>query len=73
MPSNTVLRRQRAMGGALGVLVLAFALTYHFFPRLFHVTPEQTTPRGMSLGGPTRGSSNASRYRRSPRSMPARR
>ena len=55
MPSNTVLRRQRAMGGALGVLVLAFALTYHFFPRLFHVTPEQTTPRGMSLGGPNAG------------------
>lgn len=52
MPSNTVLRRQRAMGGALGVLVLAFALTYHFFPQLFHVTPQQATPRGMSLGGP---------------------
>jgi formylglycine-generating enzyme required for sulfatase activity len=51
MPSNTVLRRQRAMGGALGVLVLAFALTYHFFPHLFHVTPQQTTPRGMSMGG----------------------
>ncbi|HUH56651.1 MAG TPA: SUMF1/EgtB/PvdO family nonheme iron enzyme [Rhodanobacter sp.] len=55
MPSNTVLRRQRAMGGALGVLVLAFALTYHFFPHLFHVTSEQTTPRGMSLGGPNAG------------------
>ena len=55
MPSNTVLRRQRAMGGALGVLVLAFALTYHFFPQLFHVSPEQTTPRGMSLGGPNAG------------------
>ncbi|HXD35144.1 MAG TPA: formylglycine-generating enzyme family protein, partial [Rhodanobacter sp.] len=53
MPSNTVLRRQRAMGGALGVLVLAFALTYHFFPQLFHVTPQRTTPRGMSLGGPS--------------------
>jgi len=50
MPSNTVLRRQRAMGGALGVLVLAFALTYHFFPQLFHVTPQKATPRGMSLG-----------------------
>jgi formylglycine-generating enzyme required for sulfatase activity len=50
MASNTVLRRQRAMGGALGVLVLAFALTYHFFPQLLHVTPQQTTPRGMALG-----------------------
>jgi formylglycine-generating enzyme required for sulfatase activity len=32
-------------------MVLAFALTYHFFPRLFHVTPEQALPRGMSMGG----------------------
>lgn len=50
MPSNTVLRRQRALGGALGVLVLAFALTYHFFPHLFHVTPNPAAPRSMTMG-----------------------
>jgi len=50
MPSNTVLRRQRAMGGALGVLVLGFALTYHFFPQLFHVSPAPTVPRAMAVG-----------------------
>lgn len=41
MPNNTNLRRQRALGGALGVIVLGFALTYHFFPQLFHVNPTQ--------------------------------
>ncbi|MGP1665472.1 MAG: formylglycine-generating enzyme family protein, partial [Rhodanobacter sp.] len=50
MPSNTALRRQRALGGAVGVLVLGFALTYHFFPGLFHVAPSVTVPRSMSLG-----------------------
>lgn len=50
MPKNATLRRQRAAGGALGVLVLAFALTYHFFPRLLHVDPTQVPRRSMSLG-----------------------
>jgi len=50
MPKNATLRRQRAAGGALGVLVLAFALTYHFFPRLLHVDPTQTPRRSLSLG-----------------------
>ncbi len=50
MPKNATLRRQRAAGGALGVLVLAFALTYHFFPRVFHVDPTQAPRRSMSLG-----------------------
>lgn len=56
MPNNATLRRQRALGGALGVIVLAFALLYHFFPRLFHVNPEQTPRRSMSLGAVTPGS-----------------
>ena len=50
MPKNATLRRQRAAGGVFGVLVLAFALTYHFFPGLLHVDPTQTPPRSMSLG-----------------------
>ncbi len=49
MPSNATLRRQRTLGGALGVIVLGFALTYHFFPRLFHVDPTQTPRRSMSM------------------------
>ncbi len=50
MPSNTTLRRQRTLGGALGVMVLGFALTYHFFPRVFHVNPVEAPSRSMSLG-----------------------
>ena len=36
MPSNTTLHRQRTLGGLVGIVVLAFGLGYHFFPRLFH-------------------------------------
>jgi formylglycine-generating enzyme required for sulfatase activity len=50
MPSNATLRRQRALGGALGVLVLGFALIYHFFPRVFHVDPTLAPRRSMSMG-----------------------
>jgi Uncharacterized conserved protein len=50
MPSNATLRRQRTLGGALGVIVLGFALMYHFFPRIFHVEPTQAPPRSMSMG-----------------------
>ncbi|MFK2904653.1 SUMF1/EgtB/PvdO family nonheme iron enzyme [Dyella ginsengisoli] len=62
MPSSTTVARQRALGGALGVLVLAFALTYHFFPRVFHVNPEDVAPRrSMTLGvaAPARAASSA--------------
>lgn len=57
MPSNATLRRQRFLGGALGVIVLASALTYHFFPRFFDVDPTQAPRRSMSLGAviPTAG------------------
>lgn len=50
MPSNATLRRQRALGGGLGVIVLGFALTYHFFPRVFHVDPTLAPRRSMSMG-----------------------
>jgi formylglycine-generating enzyme required for sulfatase activity len=54
MPSKETVRRQRALGGALGVLVLGFALTYHFFPRLLHVNPEEVAQRrASSLVAPT--------------------
>ncbi|WP_109125829.1 formylglycine-generating enzyme family protein [Dyella sp. C11] len=51
MPSKETVRRQRALGGALGVVVLALALVYHFFPRVFHVEPSATSSRrAMNLG-----------------------
>jgi len=56
MPNNVTLRRQRTLGGALGVIVLGFALLYHFFPGLFHVNPEQAPRRSMSLGAAAPGS-----------------
>ena len=51
MPRNAILRRQRFLGGALGMIVLGIALTYHFFPQLFRVAPSQAPQRAMSLGG----------------------
>lgn len=51
MPSNETVRRQRTLGGALGVAVLGCALVYHFFPRVFHVDPATIAPRrSMSMG-----------------------
>ena len=61
MPKNATLRRQRAAGGVFGVLVLAFALTYHFFPGLLHVEPAQMPRRSMSLGAAPPGTSAAVR------------
>lgn len=53
MPNTETVRRQRAIGGALGVAVLGFALFYHFFPQLLHVQPSQKTPRSPLRGQPT--------------------
>ncbi|TCV97529.1 formylglycine-generating enzyme required for sulfatase activity [Luteibacter rhizovicinus] len=50
MPSTETVRRQRTIGGTLGVAVLAFALFYHFFPGLMHVQPHQQV-----TGAPLRG------------------
>ena len=50
MPRNALLRHQRTAGGALGVLVLAFALTYHFFPRLLHVDTTAAPRRPLTFG-----------------------
>lgn len=37
MPGRTSERRQRAIGGVVGVALLALAMVYHFFPSLLHV------------------------------------
>ncbi|WP_130618194.1 SUMF1/EgtB/PvdO family nonheme iron enzyme [Dyella amyloliquefaciens] len=51
MPSKETVRRQRALGGAVGVAVLGLALVYHFFPRVFHVEPSSTAShRAMNMG-----------------------
>lgn len=51
MPSKETVRRQRAFGGTLGVVLLGLALIYHFFPRVFHVEPSSSpTHRAMNLG-----------------------
>lgn len=47
MPSNTTLHRQRTLGGVIGILVLAFGLGYHFFPRLFHAEPGEAVRRSV--------------------------
>ena len=63
MPSKETVRRQRALGGALGVLVLAFGLTYHFFPQIFHVSPEEvansssSSPSRIAPSAPARSGS----------------
>ena len=51
MPSNETVRRQRTLGGALGVAVLGAALVYHFFPRVFHVDPATLTAHRPTSGG----------------------
>ncbi|KZC42442.1 sulfatase-modifying factor protein [Rhodanobacter sp. FW510-R12] len=38
------------------MIVLGFALLYHFFPRLFHVNPAEAPRRSMSLGAAAPGS-----------------
>ncbi|HEX7814738.1 SUMF1/EgtB/PvdO family nonheme iron enzyme [Dyella sp.] len=57
MPSKETVRRQRALGGAVGVVVLGMALVYHFFPRVFHVDPAQVAPRRSMNMGPMAASS----------------
>jgi formylglycine-generating enzyme required for sulfatase activity len=55
MQRTETVRRQRALGGALGIVVLGFALVYHFFPGLMHVSPASSAPPGIasSLRSPT--------------------
>jgi len=46
MPAQESVRKQTSWGGAAGILLLAFALVYRFFPGLIHVTPLQHAPVG---------------------------
>lgn len=39
MPSTETVRRQHALGGAAGVVLLGFALVYRFYPDLLHLRP----------------------------------
>ncbi len=42
MPKPQILTRQHAIGGTIGVIVLAFALIYRFFPAALKVEPSGT-------------------------------
>ncbi|MBL0165138.1 MAG: SUMF1/EgtB/PvdO family nonheme iron enzyme [Xanthomonadales bacterium] len=55
MPGTENVNKQRNWGGALGILVLAFALGYRFFPGILHVEPQtqvQTTTTSPQIGKP---------------------
>jgi formylglycine-generating enzyme required for sulfatase activity len=41
MPGTEIARKQHALGGAAGILALALALTYRFFPGVFHLEPQR--------------------------------
>ncbi|MBS0431104.1 MAG: formylglycine-generating enzyme family protein [Proteobacteria bacterium] len=41
MSAPATFSRQNAIGGAIGVTLLLFALVYHFFPQALRVAPEQ--------------------------------
>ncbi len=61
MPRSESVARQRTLGGVIGVLLLAFALSFHFFPRTFDVDPDQVAPRrSMSLGAAPAAARSAS-------------
>ena len=40
MPGTEIARKQHALGGAAGLLVLALALAYRFFPGVLHLEPQ---------------------------------
>jgi hypothetical protein len=55
MPGTENVNKQRNWGGALGILVLAFALVYRFFPGILHVEPQtqmQTATTSPQMGKP---------------------
>ncbi|KGI77558.1 formylglycine-generating enzyme family protein [Oleiagrimonas soli] len=52
MPSSKSERRQRALGGAIGVGLLGLAMLYHFFPSLLHLPSEaDRSQRAVRPGG----------------------
>jgi hypothetical protein len=48
MPGTEIARKQHALGGTAGIVVLALALAYRFFPGMFHVEPQETQPIAAS-------------------------
>ncbi len=55
MPSTRFARRQRVLGGLVGLLVLLFALAYHFFPALLDLTPRPAStasPQALGVTSP---------------------
>jgi formylglycine-generating enzyme required for sulfatase activity len=48
MPGTEIARKQHALGGAAGIVALALALAYRFFPGIFHVEPQETQPIAAS-------------------------
>jgi len=50
MPGTEIARKQHALGGAAGIVVLALALAYRFFPGVLHVQPQ--LPEQVSTTAP---------------------
>lgn len=48
MPGIEVARKQHTLGGAAGLLLLAFAFVYRFFPGVLHVEPQPQEPVAAS-------------------------
>jgi formylglycine-generating enzyme required for sulfatase activity len=66
MPKPQIFSRQHAIGGVVGVLLLAFALIYRFFPEALQVEPAVLRSRPAAVSGA------ATAVRASPRKlMPA--
>jgi len=62
MPASEITRKH-TLGGAAGIALLAFALTYRFFPSLLHLQPEEAAqpqaPLTTSMPGHPAGTSPA--------------
>src|SRR5579883_984348 len=48
MPPPPTFTRQHAIGGAIGVALLVFALVYRFFPQALHMTPAHAPARAST-------------------------
>jgi formylglycine-generating enzyme required for sulfatase activity len=51
MPGNENVSNQRAFGGTIGIALLGFALLYHFFPGVLHITPQAQQAVAPSVAG----------------------
>lgn len=53
MPAPQTFTRQHAIGGAIGVALLVFALVYRFFPQTLHVAPQYAAQAPAASGAVT--------------------